>query len=154
MPVFIDEKFLKLKKNDEQYATDIFSGKDKPFSTNADFYCYCASLGKINNTKFETKKRAGIGEVKEGIFENRNLMGVIYTIALDERKDLNILKDKEECLKIFESYVNGGLSLVQKKSKDLSEEELFTHLMSDLREFALNNIPTEDEVTEGELDIE
>ena len=154
MPVFIDEKFLKIKKNDELTATEIFSGKGKPFSTNADFYCYCASLGKINNTKFDTKKRAGIGEVKEGTFEDRNLMGVIYTLALDERKDLNVLKNVDDCLKIFESYVNGGLSLLQKRSKDLSEEDLFTDLMNEIREYALNHIPTEDEVKEGTLEIE
>ena len=153
--MYIDKKFIKIRDS-ESSILDLFAGnKEKPFQTNADFFCYCASLGKINNKIIPTKNRADEGEVKESVFSNRDLNGIVFAIALDETKDLEILKKPDKCFEIFEGFVNGGLSLIQEKAKNLDEEELIMSLLSELKEFSFNNIPDiDDEVVEGPLDIE
>tara|TARA_B100000035_G_scaffold315339_1_gene335342 strand:- start:67 stop:537 length:471 start_codon:yes stop_codon:yes gene_type:complete len=156
MPVYVDEKFIVYPGEDELDLLDVLSGgsDDKPFDTNAELYVYCASLAKVVGKKAETKNRASKGEVAFETFVNKNLHGVVFAIALDETQDLRILRETADCYKIFESYVNGGLSSLQKKAKNFTPEELITSMMNELRTFSQEHVPDDDEIEEGSLDIE
>lgn len=152
--IYVEESLLKLSSGSDESLLDIFVGQGNPFGLNAQFYGYCAALGKSKKNFKEPKEKSTTGEVKSGTFENNNLCGLIFAIALDEKKDLDILRDTDTCYKIFEGYVNGGLEIIHEKSKNLENEELIVSLMLDVKKQADKNIKFEDDVDPGgELEL-
>ena len=152
--IYLEESLLKLSSGSDESLLDIFVGQGNPFGLNAQFYGYCAALGKIKKNFIEPKEKSTTGEVKSGTFQNNNLSGLIFAIALNEEKDINILRDTDACYKIFEGYVNGGLEIIHEKSKNLENDELIDSLMLEVKKQADKNIKFEDKIDDsGGLDL-
>ena len=156
--IYADSSLLKFKPSDEtETVLELFVGpekSDKPFTSNADFFCFCAALGKNQDRFVESRDRSSSafkGQVDEQTFKNRDIDRYIYAIALDKEKDLEILKQTDKCYKIFEGYINGGLEIIREKEKGVELEILRDSLMNEVRSLALNNISVEDDFTEFEI---
>ena len=142
--IFVEETLVKSKASDEETFIDIFTGDSKPFGTMAAFFSFCAALGYSQNRSYETKKR--VNEVRDRTFESIGSVGSIFSIALDTKKDPLILDNVDDCYKIYEGFVNGGLSIIKEEAKDLDNDELVQRLLTLVHEKALENMDLEDEV--------
>ena len=88
-------------------------GADRPlFSYNKDLMVFAAMLGYTVGRKGSTGKDPIKIELET--YANDEKDGYIYLLALLEEKDMTILKDDrlKEAIKIFESYCNGGLEII------------------------------------------
>lgn len=143
--VFIEENLTKSKPSSEKTFMQIFVGDGLPFRTNANFFCFCAGLGLSKQNFIPTKKK--VNEVRDTVFSSYDLEKVIFLIALDHKKDVEVLTDNDECYLIFEGYVNGGLDIIKKESKQHDDEDLAYALLNMINKQAIENIPFEDDVS-------
>ena len=134
-------KYEKFSSLSDRQITDILGF----FPTNAHLYCYLASVGFKKGKREKTAKpNPGWGDVPERIFRNQGLLPQVYTIALAETKDYEILKDLDQCFSIFEEYVNAGFFEIKKISKNSNTEEEFVDLLlQDLIDTAQKNKKSE-----------
>ena len=82
------------------------------FEFNKDLMVFAAMVGFTHNKKKSISKDAI--QIVLGTYASDEKDGYIYLLALLESKDITILKDErlDDCIKIFESYCNGGLSII------------------------------------------
>ena len=156
--IYAASSLLKFSPSDtENTVSKLFVGPEKsdlPFTSNADFFCFCAALGKKYKRSSEITEKSGSdfsGQVDEETFKNRDIDRFIFAIALDEKRDLEILKNIDECYKIFQSYVNGGLEIILERSKGLEPLELRDQLVTEVRSMSLENVEIEDEFEDFEV---
>lgn len=142
--VFVEETLIKSKPSDEETFIDIFCGENKPFRTMAGFFSFCAALGYSQNRSYETKKR--VNEVRDRTFQSLGYEEPIFTIALSKKRDPLVLDNVDDCYKIYEDFINGGLSIIKEEAKDLDNDELVQRLLTLVHEKALENMDLEDEV--------
>ena len=139
--------------NEEVPFTNHAVGAEKPFDTNAHFYVFLASLAFYENLKtIKTKERGDAGQVRMTTFKNNGLQGVIYSLALNKKKDYSILKDDGACCEIFEGYVNAGYQLLRDNSINFaSPEDLFEHYGSWIYKVSNENKASEVELKDDDL---
>ena len=139
--------------NEEEPFTNYAVGAEKPFDTNAHFYIFLASLAFYEDLKpIKTKERGDKGQVRMSIFKNNRLQGVIYSLALNKKKDYSILKDDEACCEIFEGYVNAGYKFLRDDSINFaSPEDLFEHHGSLIYKVSNENKAAEEELEDDDL---
>ena len=134
---------MALVKTDSSFTNIIQQLIDKeqggPFNTYMDLFCACAALGIKDNIKREVTT-AGI-EVQDRVWKNNHtLEKKIFLTALYDQKKAEILKDEDECYKIFETYVNGGLTVLEEIfSRHLDTEGAVDELMAKAAHMALEN---------------
>lgn len=150
--VFVEEKLTKSKPSSEKTFMQIFVGDGQPFRTNANFFCFCASLGVSKQNFIPTKDKAN--EVRDQVFSNYGLEGVIFSVAIAHLEDVQVLNDNDKCYEIFEGYVNGGLDIIKKESKQYDDEELAYKLLNMTNLRSIENKPFEDVVSTGPIDPE
>jgi len=84
--------------------------EQKIFPTIAELLTSMSYLGFSKKKRLPLKKPSL--EIKEETFVNLDLMSDVHLIALAETKDPKIITDNDACIKIFEEYANGGLSIL------------------------------------------
>ena len=100
----------------ERLARNPTAIAEKPiFSTYMHLMVFAAMVGYANgkNSSVEAKNRGE--EVEDQVFERRGLDGLVYLLALDEKKDGNILREDKvnECWRLVERYAEGGFEIIQ-----------------------------------------
>jgi len=134
---------MALVKTDSSFTNIIQQLIDKeqggPFNTYMDLFCACAALGIKENIKREVT-HTGI-EVQDRVWKNnQRLEKKIFLTALYDQKKAEILKDEDECYKIFETYVNGGLTVLEEIfSRHLDTQDAVDELISKAAHMALEN---------------
>ena len=138
-------------QRDEQFESIIqILDNSNIFPTIAEMLTSFAHLGFANKTRLKLKKPQG--NIKEATFASRDLMSDIHLIALADTKNPKIILDDYECIKIFEEYANGGLSIVAADIKDNlrsdpeGAETLITYIH---KKFAELDIGSDEEITLG-----
>jgi len=103
--IFIDRKYSSIctKLVDDK----IINTGEKIFKTYMDLAVFAAMVA-VNKGKAPLENAGP--EIPESVFFNNNKEGLVYLIALLDTKDPHILKDDKMCWKIFQDYVNAGMS--------------------------------------------
>lgn len=105
--MYFDNKFSHLCKNlsdDKVIKTD-----EKIFNTLVDLAVFAAIIA-IDKGRGRTVVEKNGSEIPERIFINQGKDGLVYMIALMETKEPYVLKDDKKCWRIFQEYVNTGMS--------------------------------------------
>lgn len=115
----------------DRFVETRYSGYErKIFNTYRDFMCFLAVLG------FENERRKPVSSDTSDIdsrpfYEYGLFTDLLYLLALGETKKAEILhpseENDEECLKIFEEYVEGGCEVLREWLSARPEDE-FGHL--------------------------
>src|SRR5690606_35499466 len=105
--VYIDSKYRPLV---ELLAVNPVSQTRKAvFDTNMDLYVFAAMVGSqdISSDSYEFTKG---NEIPDSVFRNNNFDGLIYLLALTDRKNADILRENSEpeCWAISERYAFAG----------------------------------------------
>ena len=131
-------------KRDHQFEPIIQTlDKEKIFGTIAEMLTSFSYLGFASKKRLKLKKPQG--DIKEETFISGDLMADIHLIALAETEDPRIILDNEKCIKIFEEYANGGLSIVsQEISSSLRDDPmggdtLVTFIHKKFKEYDVGN---------------
>lgn len=103
--VFIDRKYngLCTRLVDDK----IVSTGEKIFNIYMDLAIF-AALVAVNKGRTPIDNNGP--EIPDRVFFNNEKEGLIYLISLLDTRDPYILKDEKQCFKIFQEYVNTGLS--------------------------------------------
>jgi len=108
--VYRDNKFNQLTERLTNKKTN-FCGENI-FTFKYDLMIFSAMIGFYygENTTVNDKGN----EIKQDTFENNNLDVYVYLCALQDKKSGEIFREKNdnECWKIFESYANSGLGII------------------------------------------
>jgi len=77
-----------------------------------DLMVFSAMIGFHNNKKIPVNDRAF--EIPQRVFESNEADAYVYLCALQDQKEGEIFREKNEneCWKIFESYANSGLEII------------------------------------------
>ncbi len=101
----------------QKLAMQIIPGTDrKLFPTIRELLCFAALLGFSEKRRVPLDRSQGVEDISYQQFEREaSALDLIYTIALAETQDTEILKEDQErrCADIFEEYANGGLGLIK-----------------------------------------
>ncbi len=101
----------------QRLAMQSVPGSDrKLFPTIRELLCFAALLGFSEQRKLPLDREAGVEDISYQQFERDPAAeDLIYTIAIAETRDVEVLKEGEErrCAEIFEEYANGGLALIK-----------------------------------------
>lgn len=103
------EKYDDLAK---RLTTKTLSNGEKMFSSFMQLSLFAAMVGYKHGETEKTDSRKLI--IPESVFVNSKKEPLIYLLALQDRKDGEILRDTndEECWKIFEEYANAGMNII------------------------------------------
>ncbi|MGN8163828.1 hypothetical protein ACTJKZ_14840 [Pantoea sp. 22096] len=103
--IFIDRKYSSIctKLVDDK----VINTGEKIFKTYMDLAIFAAMVA-VNKGKTPLENPGP--EIPESVFFNNQKDGLVYLIALLDTKDPYILKDDKMCWKIFQDYVNTGMS--------------------------------------------
>ena len=87
----------------------------KLFPTIRELLCFAALLGFSEKRRLPLDRSTGVHDVSYQQFEREDSVNLIWTIAVAETQDVDILREGEEarCAEIFEEYANGGLALIK-----------------------------------------
>lgn len=85
------------------------------FSTYMHLMAFAAMVGYANGRSLSVEAKNRGAEIEDQVFERRGLDGLVYLLALDEKKDGNILREDKvnECWRLIESYAEGGFEIIQ-----------------------------------------
>ena len=101
------ELIVKLNEQSEDGDTPVFP-------TLRELMLFAAMLGKKENSSIPRKGQSGTVDIKYFEAEGFKKDGIVYLVSLLDTKDPSILKgDASEAWKLFESYVNGGMKIMQ-----------------------------------------
>jgi len=108
--IYRDNKFNQLAERLGNKETN-FCGK-KIFTYYYDLMVFSAMVGFHNGKNIPVNDK-GL-EIKQDTFEKNNLDGYVYLCALQNQKNGDIFREdnENECWKIFESYANSGLEII------------------------------------------
>jgi dnd system-associated protein 4 len=100
----------------QRLAAQSLPGTDRRlFPTIRELLCFAAVLGYSEGRRVPIDRSLGVEDVSYQQFERGEAENLIYLIALADVRDVNVIREdnEEECARIFEEYVNGGLGLVK-----------------------------------------
>ena len=85
------------------------------FSTYMHLTAFAAMVGYANGKSLSVEAKNRGAEIEDQVFERRGLDGLVYLLALDEKKDGNILREDSvsECWRLVERYAEGGFEIIQ-----------------------------------------
>jgi len=108
--VWRDKKYTVLAERLVEKGTG-FCGQ-KIFPSYRELMIFSAMVGFHNGKKHLVNDRAF--EIPQRVFESNEADAYVYLCALQDKKDGDIFRDKNEneCWKIFESYANSGLEII------------------------------------------
>ncbi|TPE16802.1 hypothetical protein FJP62_08500 [Pantoea vagans] len=103
--IFIDRKYSSVctKLVDDK----VTNTGERIFKTYMDLAIFAAMIA-VNKGKTSLENNGP--EIPESVFINNQKEGLVFLIALLDSKDPYILKDEKLCWKIFQDYVNTGMS--------------------------------------------
>ena len=84
------------------------------FPTNMHFMIFASMVGLyFDNVKEVTAKERG-NEIRDQVFLNQRMDGVVYLLALFKDKTADILRDENEqaCWEVIETYAAGGFEII------------------------------------------
>lgn len=100
----------------QRLAAQSLPGTDRRlFPTIRELLCFAAVLGYSEGRKVPLDKSQGVEDVSYQQFDRVGDDNLIYLIALADSQDVNVIREdnEDECARIFEEYVNGGLGLIK-----------------------------------------
>ena len=123
----------------------------KMFSTLRDALAFSAVLGYKERKRLPLDVNAGWEDIAGSQFDTNEAVDILFAVALATKKDSNVLKEENEseCVKIFEEYANGGLSMIQgwiEKYGDSDVEDAVWRGLS-----SINVKPPEDGISESKI---
>lgn len=103
--IYIDKKYSNLCA---QLVDDkVVQTGEKIFNTYMDLSIFSAMIA-MEKGRIPVENNGT--EIPDRVFYNNQKEGLVYLIALLETKDPYVLKDDKQCWRIFQEYVNTGMS--------------------------------------------
>ena len=89
-------------------------GSRSLFPTLKSVLCFAAFLGFAHKNRRPLDPQIGTEDIAYSTFDNDGSYDYIFLIALAEVGNIEILRNgrEHECVKIFEEYANGGMSII------------------------------------------
>lgn len=108
--IWRDKKYITLAERLVDKGTG-YCGQ-KIFSNYMELMVFAAMVGFHHGKKNPVTDRAF--EIPQRVFESNEADAYVYLCALQDQKDGDIFREKNEneCWKIFESYANAGLEII------------------------------------------
>lgn len=126
----------------------------KIFSSYRDLMVFAAMVGFHNNKKNPVENRAF--EIPQRVFETNQSDAYVYLCALQNQKDGEIFREKNEneCWKIFESYANSGLEIIDNWLLDSPGDiDGVDTLLNEMKKISAELIETDDKVDLSSVDL-
>lgn len=85
------------------------------FPTIREFLSFCAMLGYSEGRNIPIDRSKGVEDIAGAQYEHHEAIELVWAIGIAHTKSSDILKDgkEKECAEVFESFANGGLSMVR-----------------------------------------
>lgn len=126
-------------KNSDLYERlvdkQIASAKRPIFKTYIDLTVFAAMVGFSRNRFTELQERAN--EIPARVFQNQNIDGLVYLVAVLHEKSGEMLRERNEAAawQIFEKYANGGMDVIREMfAENPNDFEGVSSLLSFLKE--------------------
>jgi len=119
--------------------------EQKIFPSYRELMVFAAMVGFHNGKNIPVNDRAF--EIPQRVFESNEADAYVYLCALQDQKDGDIFREKNEneCWKIFESYANSGLEIINNWLLDSpGDTDGVNTILNEMKALAAELIETED----------